>query len=129
MKKEIIISFVILFFIIVFHAITQVYTQNFFDSISDNLNSIEEIIFSEDINRNELENDIDNIINKWKENYDYYACFIEHDELEKVQTQLISIKSNIKTEDYGKAIDETERCKFILKHIEEKDSLKIVNIF
>ena len=128
MKKEIIISVIIIIFIIFFHASTQVYTQNFFNSISDDLNNIEKKFFSENINEDELESDIDSITNKWKEKYDYFACFIEHDELEKVQTQLISIKSNIKTEDYGKAIDETERCKFILKHIEEKDSLKVVNI-
>lgn len=128
MKKEIIIIVIILIFIIIFHAITQVYTQNFFESISEDLNKIEEKIFSGNTNEDELESDIDNITNRWKEKYDYFACFIEHDELEKVQTQLISIKSNIKTEDYGKTIDETERCKFILKHIEEKDSLKVVNI-
>ena len=128
MKKEIIISVIIIIFIIFFHASTQVYTQNFFNSISDDLNNIEKKFFSENINEDELESDIDSITNKWKEKYDYFACFIEHDELEKVQTQFISIKSNIKTEDYGKTIDETEKCKFILKHIEEKDSLKVVNI-
>ena len=60
---------------------------------------------------------------------DFFACFIEHDELEKVHTQLISIDANLKVEDYDKSIDEIEKCKFILKHIEEKDSLTIVNIF
>lgn len=129
MKKEIIICSVILLAIIIFHAITQTTSQNYFDNISDELDGIEEKLLSNQVEKVDLENDIDSILNKWRANYGYYACFIEHDELEKVQTQLISIRANIKTGDYKKSVDESEKCRFILKHIEDKDSLKIVNIF
>ena len=129
MKKEIIIIFFIVITIIVAHAITQIYTQNFFDSVCEDLSNIENKLFSESPDSQELKNDINKIQDKWNKKYDYFACYVEHDELEKVKTQLISIEANIKVGDCDKAIDEAERCIFILKHIEEKDSLKIVNIF
>ena len=129
MKKEIIICFFILVFIIIFHAVTQTISQNYFDSIIDKLDEIEEKILNGNIEQSELENDIDSILESWKKKFGYYACFIEHDELEKVQTQLISIRANIKTGDYKKSVDESEKCKFILTHIEEKDSLKVINVF
>lgn len=129
MKKEIIIIFSIIIFIIIAHAFTQTYTQNFFDLISEDLNNIEEKIFDEEINQKELEEDIKKVQEKWHDKYNYFACYVEHDELEKVETQLLSIAANIKVGDFDKSVDEIEKCKFIIKHIEDKDSLKIVNIF
>ena len=129
MKKEIIIIITIIITIIIAHAISQNYVQKFFKSISDDLDIIQEKIMSEEYEQEGLKKDINSIQKKWNEKYDIFACFVEHDELEKVQTQLISIEANIKVEDYDKSVDEIERCKFILKHIEEKDSFKIVNIF
>ena len=129
MKKEIIIIITIIITIIIAHAISQNYVLKFFKSISDDLDIIQEKIMSEEYEQEGLKKDINSIQKKWNEKYDIFACFVEHDELEKVQTQLISIEANIKVEDYDKSVDEIERCKFILKHIEEKDSFKIVNIF
>lgn len=129
MKKELIIIGIIIIVIITAHAVTQIYTQNFFDMVSKDLDNIEEKIFSQNFNQDEINDEIQNVKNKWRKKYDYFACFVEHDELEKVETQLISITTNAKVEDYDKCVDEIEKCKFIIKHIEDKDSLKIVNIF
>ena len=129
MKKEIIIVFVILIIIVVGHIITQNHTNDFFDNISKDLDKIEEKIYNNSFDGEKLEKEIRKIMEKWNIKYDYFACYIEHDELEKVQTQLISIRANIMVGDYDKSVDEIERCKFILKHIEEKDSLKVINIF
>lgn len=113
MKKEIIIIIFIVITIIVAHAITQIYTQNFFDFVCEDLSNLENKLFSESPNGEELKNDINQIQDKWNKKYDYFACYVEHDELEKVKTQLISIEANIKVGDYEKAIDEAERCIFI----------------
>jgi len=129
MKKEIFIIVFIILLIVIFHIVTQKNTESFFESISDDLSNLEDTVLSENFEKDQLEKDINELQDKWKSKYDFFACFIEHDELEKVHTQLISIDANLKVEDYDKSIDEIEKCKFILKHIEEKDSLKIVNIF
>ncbi len=129
MKKEIIIIFSIIVVIITAHATSQIYIQNYFQSIYNEIDNIENKYFSGNYNNEELMEDMNRLKNAWGKKYDFIACFIEHDELEKVQVQLISMEANIKVEDYEKYIDEAERCKFILKHIEEKDSFKIINIF
>lgn len=129
MKKEIIIVIILVILIVIGHMVTQKYSEDFFDDISESLDEIAEKIYSEDINNEELNKKIDDVQARWKEKYDSLAYFIEHDELEKVQTQLIGVSTNIKVEDYDKGVEELEKCRYILRHIQDKDSLKLVNIF
>ena len=129
MKKEIIIVVIIVILIIIGHIITQNYTKKFFENISVSLEKIEEKIDNDNIEKQNLKNELDDIQEKRNEKYDILAYYIEHDELEKVETQLISMNANIKVQDYDKTIEELEKCKFILEHIKDKDSLKLVNIF
>ena len=132
MKKEIFIVSIVVVVIIVLHIISQIYTHKKLDSVIAELDILESKLLEEnknDLSNLNLEKDFENIHNKWRKKYDFFACFIEHDELEKAETQMISISASIKVEDYDKSVDEIEKCKFILKHIEEKDSLKVVNIF
>lgn len=129
MKKEIIIIISIVVLITTLHAITQKASGDFFESISEDLTNLEEDILSGQTPKEELEKTINEIQDKWKSKYDIHACFIEHDELEKISTELISISADIKVQNYDRSIDEIDKCKFILKHIQDKDALKIVNIF
>ena len=129
MKKEIIIIIFIITAITILHIITQNASGNFFESVSEDLTTIEDKILSEQPKKEELEKMIEDLENKWRSKYGIHACFIEHDELEKVSTQLVSISADIKTKNYERSVDEIEKCKFILKHIQDKDALKIVNIF
>lgn len=57
------------------------------------------------------------------------AYYIEHDELEKVDTAIVTMKSYIKTNDYSLAIAELEEGKFVLEHIKDKNSFNLQNIF
>lgn len=68
-------------------------------------------------------------IGQWQEKHDKLAYFIEHDELEKVETELIVIKSYIETEDYEESISELDKGVFILKHIEDKYAFNLQNVF
>lgn len=129
MKKEIIIVIIIIICIIIGHILTQKYTRNFFDEISNDLQKIEDDFFDDSMNNSNMKNDIDEVQRKWDDKYDVLAYYLEHDELEKVQTQLIGIKANIEAGEYDKCVEKIEICKFILKHIEDKDSFKLVNIF
>ena len=128
MKKEIIIIVFIIAVITTLHIITQKWSGDFFESISEELTELEDKIVDENVNDEEINKMVDEVQDKWRAKYDILACFIEHDELEKVSTQLISISANIRIKNYDRSVDEIEKCKFILKHIEEKDSLKFVNI-
>lgn len=129
MKKEIIIIILIIVLITILHVITQKTSGDFFEDISEDLTNLEDEILAGQTSNEELENKINEIYDKWRTRYDIHACFIEHDELEKVSTQLISISADIKVKNYDRSVDEIDKCKFILKHIQDKDALKIVNIF
>ena len=57
------------------------------------------------------------------------AYFIEHDELEKVETNLTNIKTYIEVEDLNMAITSIDEADFILEHIKEKNAFNLENIF
>ena len=66
---------------------------------------------------------------KWKDKFEKFAFYIEHDELEKVETEIYCLNANIDTKEYQQAIEKVEKCKYILRHIEEKENLNFKNIF
>lgn len=69
------------------------------------------------------------IRNRWDEMQELLSFYIEHDELEKVETQLAVINGQMESKLYDEAVVEIERCKFILEHIADKTAFNIKNIF
>ena len=128
MKKEIIVCIIILIFIIIGDIITQKYSKNSADEITKELQELETMIESNS-EISTLTEKIDNIENKWNENYNKWAYFIEHEELEKVKTGIVSIKSYTKSEELGEAMNEVDKTIYILEHIVEKYKVNIKNIF
>ena len=127
MYKEIIIVCIIVFAILVTDFITQNFTKESIKSIEDNLN-----IIKESINNNEsqnLNNQIKELEDKWAQIDNKMSFYIEHNELEKVNSSLVKFKSYIELEDYQEAITELEECKYILEHIKDKQRLQIINLF
>ena len=127
MYKEIIIVCIIVFAILVTDFITQNFTKESIKSIEDNLN-----IIKESINNNEsqnLNNQIKELEDKWAQIDNKMSFYIEHNELEKVNSSLVRFKSYIELEDYQEAITELEECKYILEHIKDKQRMQIINLF
>ena len=130
MHKEIIICFIIIVLIISIDLITKKYTEASVIIINNKLDNIKEkILKEENINNEDIKNEINCIMDEWKTRYARLAFFIEHDELEKVETELISLSACIDVEKYDDGIENIERCIFILNHIKEKYNLKVKNIF
>ena len=126
MYKELIISIIIVFFIFSLDFITQRFTDSTINSTIDELSKLKEEIDKKDVNYEKSINKVNEIYTKWQEEQAFY---IEHNELEKVQTNLISGKSFIETKKYEEAIAELEKTKFILQHINQKYSFDLKNIF
>ena len=126
MFKEVIISIIIVLCIIVLDIITQNYTKETVLRTSEMLSKLKD-----DINNNEenILDEIEEIYAKWEERNGKLAYFIEHDELEKVETNLTNIRSFIEENDLIMAINEVDEAKFILEHIKEKNALRLENIF
>ena len=99
MYKETIICTVIIVLIIIGNIITQKYTKTSVEGTSATLTELREEITKEDneINGNEAKEKIDKIHEMWDQKHDLLAYYIEHDELEKVETNLTGVRSFIES--------------------------------
>ena len=128
MLKEIIICIVIVITILFGNNSTQNYTKETVDELSNQLVSLREKVIQEQPIE-EIQKEVGEIYKNWKEKHDILAYFIEHDELEKVETGLTEMKSYIETNEYQDVVSELDRSAFLLKHIEDKYDFNLQNIF
>ena len=129
MRKEFIICAIVIALVVGFNIITQNYTTKSVETINQKLEELKGKLAQEEIKKEEVEGRMEEIQNTWKEKYNNLAFFIEHDELEKVETELTSLSAHIEIEEYQEAIPELEKGVFILHHIDDKFKLDIKNIF
>ena len=131
MLKEIIMCITIVTTIVIGNSVTQKYTTESVDEMVNSLNSIRTEIFEnkENIDINNLENKIDNLKEKWERRHEKLAFYIEHDELEKVETNLTGLKGEIEGGEYGEVMSRLDQSVFLLEHIEDKYKFNLQNIF
>lgn len=127
MVKELFICVIIIISIFSLDIFTQHYTETSMNTIIEQLSNLKIDILEE--NKENIKNKVEKIDSDWKNVHDKLAYYIEHDELEKVDTAIVTMKSYIETKDFSSAIAELEEGKFILEHIEEKNSFNLENIF
>ena len=125
MLKEIIISIMIIVVIVSLDFFTQNYANESIKQTTTMLNDLKEKIKKGE----DSINNIDGLVASWENRRKKLAYFIEHDELEKVETSLTGLYSFIETEEYTEATSELDKSNFILKHIEEKYAFNLENIF
>ena len=127
MIKETVICIIIVIGIIGLELLTQNFTEKTVKEIRETFSKIENEIVKQNIEQIKIE--LENISNKWEEKQKRLAYYIEHDELEKVHTAIVTMKSYIKTNDFSSAMAELEEGKFVIEHIQEKNSFNLQNIF
>lgn len=79
--------------------------------------------------KEKLANEIKKLKEEWQEINYKMSYYIEHDELEKVNSAIVKIESSMKIEQYSDAIPELENCKYILEHIRDKQAIRAINFF
>ncbi len=126
MYKETIIIIIIIILIVIGDIIMQKYTDKTVTEISKELYFLKDYIVQ---NKEEMNTKIKEVEKVWEKHNETLAYYIEHDELEKVGTEISKAKADIEMKNYEMAVENLERCIFVLKHIKDKNSLKIVNIF
>ena len=127
MIKELVICIVIVLSIFVLEFITQNYTEKTVKEVTGIFDKIEENISKQDIEQ--IYEKVKVIGDKWEVKQKKLAYYIEHDELEKVHTAIVTMKSFIETENFSAAKAELAEGRFVLEHIEEKNSFNLQNIF
>ena len=127
MHKGWIICVIIILFVIVLNFTTQNYTQKTIEEITNDLEDLKEVTELKDKDRSNSK--VDAIIKKWDDKYEVLTFYIDHNELEKVKTELVSLQANIDSKDYDQASVDINRTKFLLEHIMQKITLQVKNIF
>lgn len=130
MGKETVICIIIVILIVIGNIVTQNYT---IDSVRELTNKLTEVKseFSKnesDISKDNIKEKIKDVEDSWNSRHDKLAYFIEHDELEKVETYLAGYKSYVETHDKDMALSDLDKTEFILEHISNKYKFTIENI-
>lgn len=130
MRRTLIICIIIIIAIVLGDIMLQKYVESVFepinhtlDEIANNLNEENEIN-----NKDELKNKMSEVDKLWDSQFKKMACFLEHDELEKVKTQFVVVDSAIEVNDKENAYEEINKVKYIIEHIKQKIRLSINNI-
>lgn len=123
--KEIIICVVVVVSIVGLNWYIQDYTKNSITTISDKLDSIKNDLKEEKI----IDDKIKDLHDSWDDKCKMLAIFIEHDELEKVETNIVALEGYVEVGDYSMGINEVNKGVFVLKHIAEKYDFSLVNVF
>lgn len=129
MTKELVICIIIVVLIFAGNAITQGYLNKSVTVITENLDELKEEIVKEEVNIELAKNKIENIYNNWEYRNKKLAYYVEHDELEKVNTGLTGLKAYIEMEEFSESVPELEKTVFVLEHIKNKYIVNLKNIF
>ena len=129
MYKEIIIAIIVVTLVFTLDFIMQKYTKETIGKFSTELSELEEDIRTKKLDKKEIETKTNKLYDKWLYHHETFAFFIEHDELEKVETNFTAGKSFIESEKYSDAMSELEKTSFVLKHIKDKYVFTLENIF
>lgn len=127
MVKEIIIIIIVVTLVICLDVITNNYTKSTVEELSGELSSLKEEVLEE--NEITSKSKMQKIKDSWKEKYNVLAYYIEHDELEKVETELTKLAADIDVGEYKHCINELYTIIFILNHIKQKEEFNIKSIF
>ena len=132
MQKETIIVILIVILIFLGNIITQRYTSKSVAELNEKLDGIKNQIISlgkDQMNNDEIKNMVKEAQEDWNSKHDKMAYYIEHNELEKVDTAIIILSADLETNHYEEAISKIEESKFVLKHIQEKYAFSLQNVF
>lgn len=128
MYKEIIICTIVFVIIFGLNYITQKNTDDTVEIMYKNLETVRKDILEENPNKELAITHAHEAYDKWEEEDDKMAYYIEHDELEKVKTALTSVRSFVEIEEYSDGVEAIDKCMYILDHIHEREMFTLDNI-
>ena len=76
-----------------------------------------------------VEEKVSELNKKWENRSNNLTYYLEHDELEKIESELTALNSNILTRNYEQGRENLDRCYFLLEHVKDKEKVTLSNIF
>ena len=127
MIKETLISIVVIIVIFTTNYFLQNYTKDCVETMSNDLNELKENLLNHD--EEKINEKLEQVLNNWDGIQHKMALYIEHDELEKVETDLRALQGYIEVKDYDTGVNELNKSVFVLQHISDKYDFNLINIF
>lgn len=129
--KTLIFAISILIIIIILDIIFENYSKNAIEKINSNIDKIGKAfeIEGENYDKEKLEKFSEKARDEWRKREDILSCFIEHDEVEKINTKLDVLYTQVKNEVWMDAKSTVSEVKRLVKYLEGKYELSIQNIF
>ena len=128
MWRDIAFCIIIIIVIVALDFFIQDYIKNSAEEMTSKLDNLKQEVSDKDEDKiNEV--DTKEVRETWEERYKILASVIEHDELEKVEKNLTGIYSALESNELSDVISELDESMFILRHIKDKYSFKIENVF
>ena len=127
--KNISMIIVIIIFVISLDFITENYSKKTVDELSNKLKDLNKCIESENLNIKEMKNKANDILKLWRKKDNILSWYIEHDEIEKVSDKINIFNKQIEIGNYDLARVSIVETEFLLKHMADKQSLSLKNIF
>lgn len=125
-KKEIIVIVLIFSMITILDIFTNRNTEKVMEKMVNDLDDLkEEISISEKYNVKK----IDELESYWEEEIKVMSLYLEHNEIEKVNSSLAKLKANMDSKEKYMALENIEEVKFIIEHIKNKNILNLQNVF
>ena len=129
--KHLIFAIVIIIIVIILDIIFENYAKNSIEKINGNIEKIykefENDSQSYDIRK--MEKWSQNAISEWEKKEDILTCFVEHDEIEKINVKLHLLNTEIKNEIWNDAKSTASETRQLVKYLNVKHKLSIQNIF
>jgi len=129
--KHLIFAIVIIIIVIVSDIIFEKYTKKSIETININIEKIYNTFEkdSKEYDKEELEEFAKQAMDEWEKRADMLACFIEHEEVEKINAKLHLLDIELKNFLWGEAKRSTTEIRQMIDYLEGKYKLSIQNIF
>lgn len=129
MKKEEIITIIIIIFVIIAEIITQKHTGNSLDELDQRLADLKTKALSKEYSNEELIETTKKIDELWEKKDNVLSFYLEHEELEKISAQLKTIKADFESNLEEEVVPEIEKGIYLLDHLKDKQRLSLKNVF
>lgn len=129
MRKELIITILVFLIIIISDIFLQNYIKGSVEEIKNDLENLKKEVLDSGIESKELEEKVKTIYEKWEIKNKVLTFFVEHDELEKVNTELNKIKGYFEVDMKDDSMTDINETIYVLEHIREKQKVSLKNVF
>ena len=114
MYREIVISVALLVFIFTANFFARNFTEKSIDEVTEKLEALQTEMITDGQKAKQEYEELEKI---WLEKYEILAYYIEHDELEKVSSELYQLKGSIQTDQIDEGIPTIENCIFSIYNV------------